>query len=364
MQVSLCEECRVPEPFYEGQKWLDNGDIVQAANPGARLGFIECENLDPLFRNISMIIGVPIDHLVTNITARGTKLYMDSLIPKEIKDLVQSRVLPLDIFSDSISTYCEVVGFGKYEFIDYRYEKDEDDYSRLRILHPFSVPEAAGAYAGAVSAVVGGEHEISYLEVAPGTWEFTSHWTEYPEVLKEKIKLREYRRSGGDIELEHCRSCGSPKAFSEYHWYLEKGVIVNGYTGRRMTVLGFEMLDAVFDALENELGDTIPRVVVEAQRQFVKTGFYSIEQVASEGELRTQLALRGLGNLREIKMGTEGMSVRIDNVACHLMLTGIVQGLFEMALDVESDVDWEVSENGDLQVEVLPRTGLRAASNL
>ncbi len=364
MQVELCEECGVPEPFYQGQKWLNNGDIVQAANPAARLGFIECENLDPLFRNISAIIGLPIDHLVTNITARGTKLYMDGLIPKEIKELVQKRALGLDIFIDSITTYCEVVGFGKYEFMDYRYEKDEDDFAKMRILHPFSVPEAAGAFAGAESAVIGGEHEISYVEVAPDLWEYTSRWTRYPDVLKEKIQIYSYRHVDGGLELECCKSCGSPKAFSEYHWYLDKGVIINGYTGRRMTLLGHELLDSVLCALENELGDAIPRVVVEAQRRFVKTGFYSFEHVGNEGDFRTQLALRGLGNLRKVKMGTEGMEVSIDNAACHLILVGMAQGLFEMALDVESDVDWELTDGGELRVEVLPRTGLRAAANL
>lgn len=63
-------------------------------------------------------------------------------------------------------------------------------------------------------------------------------------------------------------------------------------------------------------------------------------------------------------MGTEGMRVRIDNVACHLMLIGMAQGLFEMALDVESDVDWQLSETGSLEVEVLPRAVLRAAVNM
>jgi hypothetical protein len=95
--------------------------------------------------------------------------------------------------------------------------------------------------------------------------------------------------------------------------------------------------------------------VVEAQRRFTRTGFYSIEQVSSEGDFRTQLALRGLGNLREIKMGPPGLFMRIDNVVGHLMTVGMVQGLFEMAFDVESSVDWALSEEGNLEVQVSPR---------
>ncbi len=79
------------------------------------------------------------------------------------------------------------------------------------------------------------------------------------------------------------------------------------------------------------------------------------EEVSEEGDLRTQLALRGLGDLREIKMGSKGLRMRIDNAAVHLMIVGLAQGFFEMAFDVESGVEWELSEEGDLEVEVKPQ---------
>jgi hypothetical protein len=66
-----CPECHVPELFRNEISWLDNGDIVQRANPNARTAFIECENLDPLFKNIGDIIGMPIERIIINITARG-----------------------------------------------------------------------------------------------------------------------------------------------------------------------------------------------------------------------------------------------------------------------------------------------------
>ncbi len=122
-----------------------------------------------------------------------------------------------------------------------------------------------------------------------------------------------------------------------------------------MVVLGPGIQDRLFKELEKELGDTIPKVVVEAQRRFTKTGFYSIEQVSDEGNFRTQLALRGLGNLRDIKIGPPGLVMRIDNAAGHLMTVGMVQGLFEMAFDVESNVEWALSDKGNLQVEVKPK---------
>ncbi len=202
--------------------------------------------------------------------------------------------------------------------------------------------------------MLGGEHEVVYEEVSPDCYEFTTTWTEYPEELMERFTMARYEHRDGDMELESCATCGMPKAFSAYQWGLENGLIINRHTGRRMALVGPESLEQVFQELEKELGETIPDVVVEAQRRFTKTGFYSISQVSDEGDFRTQLALRGLGNLREMKMGPEGLLLRIDNATAYLMTAGMVQGLFEMAFDVESKVEWALSEDGNLEMEVNP----------
>ena len=164
-----------------------------------------------------------------------------------------------------------------------------------------------------------------------------------------------YRDRDGDAELARCAGCGGPAALAGYKWYPDRGIVKNTHTGKRMAMLGSET-DAIFAELEREFGRIIPRAVVEAQRRFVKTGFYSIDEVGDEGDIRTQLALRGLGDLREIKMGKRGVYLRLDNAGLHLMVVGLVQGLFEMAFGIESSVDWELSSDGDLELEVIPKS--------
>jgi len=95
-------------------------------------------------------------------------------------------------------------------------------------------------------------------------------------------------------------------------------------------------------------------VVIEAQKNLVKKGFHSMPELNNEGDFRTQLALRGIGNLREMKSGPKGLRMLIENSSCYLMVAGLAQGLFEMAFDVESHVEWDVSENGDFELEVTP----------
>jgi hypothetical protein len=136
---------------------------------------------------------------------------------------------------------------------------------------------------------------------------------------------------------------------------VEKGQIINEHTGRRMVMLGPAMLDPIFAALEEELGMDIPSIVIEAQRRFVKTGFYPLDLLKSEEYLRTQLALRGVGNVKSFRQDDRRVSLILHNPCLHLLAAGLVQGLFEMTHDVPSVMEWELNSQGDLVLEVSAR---------
>jgi hypothetical protein len=120
-----------------------------------------------------------------------------------------------------------------------------------------------------------------------------------------------------------------------------------------MAMLGPAALDAIFEELEKELGGNIPEVVIEAQRRFVKDGFSSSQEVRGIEDFRQELALRGIGSLKEFKADKDGLQVRIENPCLYLMLVGLVHGLFELAFGREGDVEWELAEDGDLTVRVV-----------
>jgi hypothetical protein len=60
-----------------------------------------------------------------------------------------------------------------------------------------------------------------------------------------------------------------------------------------------------------------------------------------------------------MEMRPRGFRMRIDNAAGYLMTIGMVQGLFEMTFDIDSHVEWEMSEEGNLVVEIAPDTAAR-----
>jgi hypothetical protein len=356
MDVIVCPECRVPELFNLNYSWLDNGDIVMAANQAVRLAFIECENLDPLFRQIGEIIGLPIEPLVVEITTRGAARFMESIFPKAFRDALAAKQIPIETFGEVAFTACHLMGYGKYEQVDMRYEGDENDYSTIRVDSPFSVPEAAGSITGVITGALDVQGITTYELVSPSVYEFTARLSASLEDRSEKMPLIPYTRENGDLELDRCPSCAAPKGLKEYRWELERGLIVNKLNGHRMAVLGPENLEALFAALEDELGETVPATVIEAQRRFTKTGFYSVDRLSDETDFRTELALRGLGNLQEIRMGPPGLFMIINNATGHLLTVGMVQGLFEMIFDVESSVDWALGEENKLEVQVSPKS--------
>jgi hypothetical protein len=352
IDVVLCPECGVPE-FYQNEiYYLNNGDIVQRLDPTNRCALIECENLDPVFKNIGDIMSLSIEHIVINTSARVSELYNSAAISDELRQMIRSKQIDLMALAEALSFRGNLWGYGNEVWLEHRWGNDKDDFSIQRVTQPFSVPIIAGSYAGAVSAAVGGEHEVTYEEEAPGVYLFKTHWTEPREEITEMIELKPYEHREGDLELERCGTCGGPAGLSVYKWYPEEGLIKHKLMGRRMAGIAEQQLDPVFKVLEQELGDEIPAAVVEAQRRFVRTGFDYSDMMGEEEDLRTGLAIRGLGNLKEFKVTGKRFNMELENACLHLLLLGFIQGTFEVALDIESTIDWELSEDGYLTLEI------------
>lgn len=353
--IDRCPQCGVPEHITRHHVWLNSGVIVQSNNLTKRVGFIECENLDPLYEGIGRIIGKSINHLVTDVARGHTIELFRNLIQPEVRAMLRNQVMGLDFIVDFMAANGAFNGNGRYEVVDIRYKGDDDDYAVVRITEPFSVPLAVGINVGASEIITEKPHKAICRQVSPGVYEIKAYVCPHDRELEGLMPLREYYHRDGDIELERCSACGGPKGLAGLEWQTDRGVIIDIRSGRRLKIIDPGIHDVLFGQLEREIGEVVPAAVVEAQRIFVKAGFYSSSEGIDESGLRDQLALRGMGNLKELRMNPRGMQLRIDNAADYLMLTGLAQGLYELACDVESHVEWELSEKGDLRVEVTSR---------
>lgn len=294
----------VPRHVTSEHMWLNGGVIVQGMDHRNRMVFIESDNLDPHFGKVQELMGLPIENILITAKRKAVRAYLGSLIPEVTKKLLRRRELDWQPVNDALRLSACIMGYGRYELVDYRYEKDADDYVLETISEPYSVPRACGDMAGAFEILFGWELGAKYQRVGTELYEITCHVASHPEKLKGQPRFRHFPPKEGEIELERGKGCGGPLGLSDYRWYPERGIVLGVTIGKRMIMTGMEVY-AIFSELKNGLGEDLPRLVIEDQRQFVRSGFYSIEGMGRL-DMRDQPALRGLGNLTELKSDQKG----------------------------------------------------------
>jgi len=353
-EQEVCPECGVPSYFTGEHSWLDNGDIVHSRDMERRLVFIESENIDPLLHGIEGLIGVSIERIVIACVQENDRMRFGLFIPNGLRERIRKQEADYRPVLDTFLVISRDMGRGKLEVVDLRYQGDEDDFCTFRISEPFSLPLTCGSRAASIEAILGYAHDVAYEQVSPQVYDISITPARDYEGQQDRMFRDDYQHRPGGIELERCPSCGGPRALAAFKWHQDRGVIVYASTQRRMVMTTPFELDPVFQELEEELGETIPSVVVEAQRRYTRENFYSLWNVMDEEDFRSQFALRGLGNVREVKARKSGLSLCLDNAVLHLIIAGSMQGAYEAATGATSRIEWELSGDGKLELEVKP----------
>jgi hypothetical protein len=355
MDIEVCPRCLVPIQFVNIHEWTGGGTIVQSNDPEHRMVLIECDNIDPLFKEIETLIGMPIERIVIESKRRDAARYMNRVIPPDVKEKVQSLEMDIVPLIDALNLIGFILGYGNSKLVRVEYVNSLDDYVIERIREPYSIPFWCADLAGSSEVVTSRDHDVKYEMIAEDEVEIKAWPSPRPRGLTSRLELKEYPYVEGDLELEKCPECGGPVGLRGYAWSPDRGVIQMKSTGRRVVMIGPSYLNAVFRELEAELGEDIPRIVVEAQRIFTKQDVYSQSEIGEMQEFRKLLGLRGFGNLRELKMQEKALKVTIENAAIPLLLVGLLQGYFEDVTGLDSHADWEVGEEGTLRMEISPK---------
>ncbi len=349
-RAKLCRTCGTPKRIAAEHVWLPDGTIVQRKNPEHRMVFIETENIARTFSGVEELINMSIEHIIVEAKRRAAFDFISHSIPTPVRIVV--KIAGVKLVARSISGLGLVMGYGAIRIVKLRRLPFRSAYVIMGIRRPYSLPLFCGDLAGSFEAVRGREIGISYEQTGPDDYEVTGHISRHPLELRDRLSTRRYSHKPGDIALEPCPGCGAPLMLAEYAWDLETGVIEHRERGRRMAVLGPAALDAIIHELQVELGETVNRVITEAQRRIVRTGFYGLDEITPLDLFRRQFAIRGLGNLSEIEWRENGLRIRLENSCIQPVLVGVMQGFFELATGGHATVEWSVSDDGDLVVEV------------
>jgi hypothetical protein len=371
-EIELCESCGVPKLISEVFRWEDSGTISISYSPGARMVFYESGNIDNVFRGVEELIGVPIEHIVMERKRRDTRKFMERVFSEQAKRLASilggksadtvSAVQPdrmqeiLDLGA-AVNTQATAIGmvygYGDIKFSDL-WELWDSFPWRTQIIHnPYSVIFFSADMLATVEAFEQKDMRVKYEKVGGDIYLLAVHPGAHPMELKERLKRKSHEVKPGDISHALCPECGVPLDVARCRWDLEKGIIADPLTGRRMSLFDPAAMDTVFDDLEAELGESVPDAIIEAQRRYGKLSMSADNWRRSGYDFKSWAALRGLGNITGFKADEKHVTLTLENPCMHLALVGMAQALYELAWGAESSTsEWHRTDDGDLVINV------------
>jgi hypothetical protein len=354
--------------------WEGNGVISLANSPRDRMAFFESNTIDSMFKGIEEIVGEPIEPVVIESRRRETRKFMERSFPFEVRNVnmlgerdmqagstLYGRVIMETVtrmrreMNERVLTVGAIFGYGKQSLSDKWDTGEEYPWRSQSIRHPYSVPLWVADTLGTVEAFEGIDLRVEYEKVEADGLRVTAVPGEHPLELAQRLQRRHYRFKPGKLTYERCRECEVPLAISRYRWDLEEGTITAEDTGRRVAILGPLALEAVLDDLEAAHGRPIIDAAIEAERRYVHERVDAEELRSLVYSLQALTSLRGLGNVTRFDADEERVNITIENSCMHLIIVGMAQALYELALGRDSSTrQWELCDDGDLNLTISP----------
>ncbi|MBN2169180.1 MAG: hypothetical protein JW738_08040 [Actinobacteria bacterium] len=341
-----CSYCGVPEAFHADVQWTSDGTIHQKWNPDHRRFFYETSGLDLLFKNLKELLGDTIDHIVVEAVRKTTYDYFDSLFSGIKGQAI--RALPRKKLYEKVAEMGPTFGIGHLELMDVK----RHDYVKIRGRNIYSTLLHKGDLVGIYNSIEGVPAEV-HVEENGGSCVFTiTAGDKSSDDLSERLERVVLPRKPGELDFKKCPDCGLPLYLNDCHWNIGEGIITDNKTKRNMSLIGPEGLDAIFRELEDELGEDIPRIIIEAQRRYVVDTFKPTELGQEAENLEFLLALRGMGNLVQFILGDDLMQAVVENADPPLMVAGMLEGFFELITVKKSESEYIQSNDGTLEIRI------------
>ena len=348
-KIKSCSYCGMPKEFSKENQWNNDGTITQAKNPDRRQSFLEADNLDNIFRRIEGLLGVPVERILIEGRRKPVTEYLQGSF-SGLKRAIVRAFFRRRVY-EMIADIGAVFGLGHYELAEFK----KGEYIKVYGRNIYCIPMLCGDLVGVFNFVEGLPADLSIEEEDGGYIITVVKGEEFEEEIATRLESVDLPRKPGDIKFDRCPECGVPIDFKDYTWKLEEGIIIENATGRHMIAAGPSEINSVFRELEAELGEDIPRMIVECQRQYILETLQEREVKQDTEYLRRQLAVRGMGNLVEFDLDDNRTKAVVENASLPMLVAGILQGIFELISGVESDCEYSWSEDGTLEVTVSTR---------
>jgi hypothetical protein len=346
----VCPECGVPKVVAKQQKWESDGTITQVQNPGYRLFLADIDGLDFLFSGLQEMLGIPIDSIITEGTRKASLLYLRHVLAGLKGKIV--RAVAIRQAYQMLSKVGVIMGYGYFELI----ERKKGEHVKIFGRDPYFLPLVVGDLLATFNVLEGTSAEVD-LKEEDGGWMITMAPGEENIDLVSRLEQIVVPAKPGTVRFARCRSCGTPVDLRSFHWDYERGSLVDNSRQRRVAVIDPEGIESVMRELEAELGEDIPRAVLDTYRRYAKEAIRGSGAHADPDRLAHWLAVVGMGNLVEHKVTDGAMEAVVENASPTLLVAGMLQGSFELATGTDSTCEYARGGDGTLAVKLAQARG-------
>jgi hypothetical protein len=309
--------------------------------------------LDNTLESVQKLLGAPVDAIVTEAKRKSGRHFMDAVL-SGVKGIFIRNLASSSVYQQ-LSKQSSMLGFGNAEVTLYRRHRSLEG----TVTDVYNGPAMAGDICGTFESVERCSGEVEY-DVAPGG------------VLHLSIRAGGERGRGatdptgytsvsglpGHNIFELCPVCKGPLDIGrQYSFDMDRGVIEHLKTGHRVVMIGVISLRSLFDELESELGDEIPRLLMTIEKDRVRdiiAGRGKELDVSADGYLRYMrtLVLKGMGSAAEASVDGSTVKARVDNPYYEPLVAGFLAGFYEAASGSGSRVEWTPATHGYTEVSL------------
>lgn len=355
--ITRCSGCGAPIYTRIFRQWNDDGTVTGRFSGGIRICHIEAGEVCALVDGVSSRIGHPIDRIVVEGERKSSRVITDETFTAGHGLLgLLGRSWGGSPVSLRIShAISRSVGYGRPELLEYRRGR----LLRLRVRNPFCSPFVVGDIWGNFEAL----HRITAgcrWEEEPNavTINIEKMFDGMKEPYPDRLALQKMATLPGDVRFDRCPKCGIPREVTRaIEWDLEAGIVRSRNSGRREVTIMVEAVNAVIRELTEELGDTIPAMVEDIEREYIAgvmsgSGLSGTED--EYGKLARELMVMGMGNPVSVRKSDGVLEVRIENPFCEPLLAGRVAGYYQALEGVKPETGWTPDVAGYMDITVAP----------
>jgi len=254
-----CRECGFPRRLSGFLEWHSDGTVIGSVRPRIPVMFLQVNEWESIFNELSDAIGVPVDNIVVEAQKSiGKDLYK---MVRSVYHGIDARRVPSNRFLRPQWLAKSIVwgmrrdlarlGAGRPRVIMYRAGKA----LVLGFINPCMVPMIVGNCLGIYESVEKMPGSRATYGLSNGDLVIRMTHDEARPESEGRLFLEEVEPGKGSLAYDLCPECGVPLiAARALEWDISRGVVRNRLNGEREGLISVQSVNAILRELEKELG--------------------------------------------------------------------------------------------------------------